>query len=200
MTSELAFRLSNDSEANAKKEFILKNEFSYISIKKISVMSLYGDVEWATKMLNIKPKIEIELHSNTGMTTRFYLDLISLTTPYLRQPVYETPNNNLYGKDEVMNIVYEKAVIKLTAEQPVNVVVIYEIHEREKFYELFQFMPSGSMIAREKTYINGTLIHAGELINKDQNIGGVNLNDYKDYDLATIKGEDSVIIEGFYNN
>lgn len=78
-----------DTQNNIRKIHLDYN-YSYLTIKKIVIPSLYGNLNWVQEINRSNLKLKINLKGNNGITSTFVVSFLSLITPHSLNPVFET--------------------------------------------------------------------------------------------------------------
>ncbi len=71
--------------------------------------------------------------------------------------------------------------------------------QRFRFLDVFQENPDGTLSPRRAVHINGVSFGPGASFGQGVSFGGVNIHQYKYFDIAGIERQDGVLeIRGFY--
>ncbi|CAG0988767.1 hypothetical protein FLAV_02184 [Flavobacteriales bacterium] len=88
-----------------KQTFLFQHSYSYISIKKIVISSLFGNKpdEWFSKLMQSNPYLKIKCTKSSGETLEYPVVISSLVSPFHAQPVFEFQNNFVVPEQNMLN-------------------------------------------------------------------------------------------------
>lgn len=117
MQTDKYFELNKDKRTQT---FSFDKSYSYISIKKIVISSLFGHKpdEWFSKLLQSNPYLKIKCTKSSGETLEYPIMIASLVSPFHAQPVFEfqddfiIPEQNMLNKSAFLTH-YNSATIEL---------------------------------------------------------------------------------------
>ena len=69
---------------------------------------------------------------------------------------------------------------------------------RFKFYDLFQELPNGSLTPKREIIINGISFGPGVSFTRGVSFSGVDILQYKGFEIAGEENNGAIIIKGFY--
>lgn len=96
LVKDLMFQLIN---ADRSKEFTIRNQSSFVEIKKIILVPLFPWIkpdEWSTKLLNQGLGFKVTGYTSRGGSFSYQYSLMAFNSPFLYQPVFAiTPPINI---------------------------------------------------------------------------------------------------------
>lgn len=117
MQTDKFFELNKDHRT---QPFSFDKSYSYISIKKIVIASLFGHKpeEWFSKLMQSNPFLKIKCTKSSGETLEYPIMIASLVSPYHAQPVFEFQDDFIIPEQNMLNqsaffAHYDNATIEL---------------------------------------------------------------------------------------
>lgn len=108
------------SKIKRTQSFALDHTYSYISVKKIVINSLFGHKpdEWFSKLMQANPYFKITCSKASGEILEYPVILASLVSPFHAQPVFEFQDDFIVPEQNMLNksaffLHYTKASIEL---------------------------------------------------------------------------------------
>lgn len=98
----------NFFELNKNKRtqtFAFDKSYSYISIKKIAITSLFGQKadEWFSKLMQSNPFLKIKCTKESGETLEYPIMISSLVSPFHSKPVFEFQEDFIIPEQNMLN-------------------------------------------------------------------------------------------------
>jgi hypothetical protein len=102
MQSDQIFELSKDKR---KQEFSFDKSYSYISIKKVIVASLFGlnPNDWFAKLMQLNPYLKITCTKSSGEKLGYSMVIPNFVSPYHAQPVFEFQGDFIIPEQNKLN-------------------------------------------------------------------------------------------------
>jgi len=102
MLTDKFFELHKDKRTQT---FSFDKSYSYISIKKIVIASLFGHKpdEWFSKLMQSNPYLKIKCSKVSGETLEYPIMIASLVSPYHAQPVFEFQGDFIIPEQNMLN-------------------------------------------------------------------------------------------------
>jgi len=102
MQIDKLFELYKDRKSQA---FSFDNSHSYISIKKIVIVSLFGNKpnEWSSKLMSSNPYLKISCTKSSGETLEYPVLIASLISTFHTQPVFEFQGDFIIPEQNILN-------------------------------------------------------------------------------------------------
>lgn len=132
MGTDLFFELSNK---DSKREFKFKNSYSYISIKKVVISSMYGTNDWFNKLMALQPTLKITCYKTSGEKLSYEKSIAFLVTQDHAQPVFDfsgdfiVPEQNKFNQSSFIKH-FTSASIELCSKgnvsQDVSLTIMYD--------------------------------------------------------------------------
>lgn len=101
-------QIENFFDLNSEKRtqlFSFTHSYSYISIKKIVIASLFGHKpdEWFSKLMQSNPYLKIKCSKSSGETLEYPIMISSLVSPFHAQPVFEFQDDFIIPEQNMLN-------------------------------------------------------------------------------------------------
>lgn len=102
MQTDKFFELNKDKRTQT---FSFDKSYSYISIKKIVITSLFGHKpdEWFSKLMQSNPFLKIKCTKASGETLEYPIMIASLVSPFHAQPVFEFQDDFIIPEQNMLN-------------------------------------------------------------------------------------------------
>jgi hypothetical protein len=117
MQTDKFFELNKDHRA---QQISFDKSYSYISIKKIVITSLFGNKpdEWFSKLMQSNPFLKIKCAKSSGETLEYPIMIASLVSSYHIQPIFEFQDDFIVPEQNMLNqsaffAHYDNATIEL---------------------------------------------------------------------------------------